>query len=306
MEVLIPVREKNRSISNISSAVKNATASLNTMQVSENRTSCKPSGLQFSVYRRCCSILQLLHQYRLKECIQLISRHDQVLSHFHYDSAWIQAILARSYFEDLNYEMAAKTFKRLRQLQPFRSKDMDVYSTVLWHLKDQVELSYLAQQLASFAAHAVETWCVFGNCWSLNKEHENATRCFQRAQILAGIGCHDENGLSIPQNADTPAIASANRFILSGVGAYACNLSGSEYMANEAFEKALVSYRTAIRLDSRLYNAWFGLGVIYYKQEKWELAEFHFRKALSIHRSNTILQCYVGMVSIFFLISCLK
>ena len=36
--------------------------------------------------------------------------------------------------------------------------------------------------------------------------------------------------------------------------------------------------------------------MIHYKQEKWDLAEFHLRKALDINRTSTILHCYVGMV----------
>ncbi len=38
--------------------------------------------------------------------------------------------------------------------------------------------------------------------------------------------------------------------------AYAYTLSGHEYVANDDLDKALLSFRTAIRVDSRHYNAW--------------------------------------------------
>ena len=41
----------------------------------------------------------------------------------------------------------------------------------------------------------------------------------------------------------------------------------------------------------------YGIGMIYYKQEKFNLAEIHFRKALSINPSSSVLYCHVGVVS---------
>jgi hypothetical protein len=35
---------------------------------------------------------------------------------------------------------------------------------------------------------------------------------------------------------------------------------------------------------------------VYYRQERYELAEYHFRKALSINCTSSILKCYIGMV----------
>ena len=54
-------------------------------------------------------------------------------------------------------------------------------------------------------------------------------------------------------------------------------------------------YRNALRLDSRHYNAWYGLGTVYYRQEKYELSEYHFRHALSINSRSSVLFCYLGM-----------
>jgi hypothetical protein len=57
---------------------------------------------------------------------------------------------------------------------------MEIYSTVLWHLRKEVELSYLAHELIEFDKLVPESWCVVGNCFSLLKEHESAVKFFQR------------------------------------------------------------------------------------------------------------------------------
>ena len=85
---------------------------------------------------------------------------------------------------------------------------------------------------------------VVGNCFSLQKEHDAAVKFFERA------------------------IQVAPNFT------YAHTLLGHEYVYNEDFGKALVCFRNAIHNDSRHYNAWYGLGTIYYRQEKYELAEY--------------------------------
>lgn len=37
--------------------------------------------------------------------------------------------------------------------------------------------------------------------------------------------------------------------------------------------------------------------MIYYKQEKFNLAEMHFKKALSINPQSSVLLCHIGVVS---------
>jgi anaphase-promoting complex subunit 3 len=69
-----------------------------------------------------------------------------------------------------------------------------------------------------------------------------------------------------------------------------------QYVSNEDFDKAVACYRHAIRLDARHYNAWYGLGAIFFRQEKFELAEYHFRRAIAINPRSSVLYCYLGMV----------
>eukprot|EP01133_Synstelium_polycarpum_P013723 gene13723-16182_t len=60
-------------------------------------------------------------------------------------------------------------------------------------------------------------------------------------------------------------------------------------------KNAQTSYRAAIKIDPRHYNSWYGLGLIYFKQEKYDLAKFHFLRALSINGTSSVLFCYIGM-----------
>ena len=38
------------------------------------------------------------------------------------------------------------------------------------------------------------------------------------------------------------------------------------------------------------------MGTIYFRQEKNEMAEQHFRRALDIHPSSSVLWCFLGIV----------
>lgn len=41
--------------------------------------------------------------------------------------------------------------------------------------------------------------------------------------------------------------------------------------------------------------------MIYYKQEKFSLAEMHFQKALDINPQSSVLLCHIGVVSRLYL-----
>lgn len=47
---------------------------------------------------------------------------------------------------------------------------MELLSTALWHLQDAHELSSLAQQLTKESRSRPQTWCVAGNCFSLQRQ----------------------------------------------------------------------------------------------------------------------------------------
>uniref|UniRef100_A0A8C8HAB7 Cell division cycle protein 27 homolog n=1 Tax=Oncorhynchus tshawytscha TaxID=74940 RepID=A0A8C8HAB7_ONCTS len=203
-----------------------------------------------------------LSSYNCKEAISILS---QLPSH-HYNTGWVLGQIGRAHFELAEYMQAERIFSEVRRIESYRVEGMEIYSTTLWHLQKDVALSALSKDLTDMDKNSPEAWCVAGNCFSLQREHDIAIKFFQRAiQVNPGF-------------------------------AYAYTLLGHEFVLTEELEKALACFRNAIRVNTRHYNAWYGLGMIYYKQEKFNLAEIHFKKALSINPQSSVLLCHIGVV----------
>jgi len=184
----------------------------------------------------------------------------------HQDTPWVLARMAKAHYELAGYAEAEKFFRRLRMLAPTRHEDMEFYSTVLWQLRKGTELSFLAHELTESVWDSPQAWCVLGNAFSLDCEHEQALRCFGRAiQLHPGF-------------------------------AYAYTLQGHEHVENEEYDKALVSYRRAIAADRRHYNAYYGIGKVYEKLGNYDKALSHYHAALVIHPAHAVLICCMGTV----------
>ncbi|KAL3832275.1 hypothetical protein ACJMK2_023933 [Sinanodonta woodiana] len=120
---------------------------------------------------------QALSQYECKKAIDLFSE----IPHHQYNTAWVLCQLGRAYFELTEYQKAEKIFGEVRLTEPYHLEGMEYYSTALWHLQKEVELSALAQHLTEIDKRSPEAWCTTGNCFSLQKEHDIAIKFFQRA-----------------------------------------------------------------------------------------------------------------------------
>ncbi|KAK0180246.1 hypothetical protein PV327_005911 [Microctonus hyperodae] len=205
---------------------------------------------------------QHLSQFNCTQAVEILS----VLPKHHYNTGWVLSMLARAHYEMNDYKKAANFFAEVRQLEPQRLDMMEIYSTVLWHLHSEVQLSTLAQELVAEDRNSPAAWCATGNLFSAQTEHETAIKFFQRA---------------IQVDPTFP---------------YAYTLLGHEYVLTEELDKAITAYRNAIRLDPRHYNAWFGLGTIFSKQEQYSLAELHFKRALQINPYHSAIMCHIGVV----------
>lgn len=205
---------------------------------------------------------QQLSQFKCQDALQSYS----TLPRAHQDTPWVLAQMGRAQYEQAAYPEAERHFRRLRILSPTRMKDMEVYSTILWHLKRETDLSFLAHELIDSAWLAPEAWCALGNAWSLAKDHEQALRCFKRATQLD------------------------SKF------AYAYTLQGHEHMANEEYDKALTAFRLSVSADRRHYNAYYGIGMVYEKLGNYDKAHHHFLAASQIHPTNAVLICCIGTV----------
>ncbi|CAI0628672.1 unnamed protein product [Linum tenue] len=211
-------------------------------------------------YRFSCS-------YRCQDALDAYMK----LPHKHYNTGWVLSQVGKAYFELVDYLEADRAFSLARRASPYSLEGLDIYSTVLYHLKEDMKLSYLAQELTSTDRLAPQSWyipafclCAMGNCYSLQKDHESALKNFQRAAQLS------------------------SRY------AYAHTLCGHEYVALEDFETGIKCYQNALRIDTRHYNAWYGLGMIYLRQEKFEFSEHHFRMAFQINPRSSVIMSYLG------------
>lgn len=182
------------------------------------------------------------------------------------DTPWVLAKLGRLHYEIVNYSQSKRFFVRLRQLDRTRLEDMEYYSTLLWHLHEKVELTYLANELHDIDNLLAITWCVMGNLFSLARETDEAIKCFNKA------------------------VAIDLRFT------YAYTLKGHEYFGNDNYEQALECFRYSLHYDPRHYNALYGIGMVYINLGEYQKADYHFRKAVAINPINIILICCVGMV----------
>ncbi|CAM9993813.1 unnamed protein product, partial [Phaeothamnion confervicola] len=175
----------------------------------------------FELLRVLGAAMQHLAHYRSRKCVETLHR----LQPRQFNTGWVQCAIGRALFEAGDYAGAKQAFQLMMQWEPHRMEGLEVLSTVLWHLHDDVELCYLAQHAVQRDRLSPVTWCVLGNCFSLQREHETALKFFKRAIQL-------DRGM-----------------------AYASTLCGHEHVANEDFDKATACYRAAIAVDHRHYHA---------------------------------------------------
>jgi anaphase-promoting complex subunit 3 len=204
----------------------------------------------------------LLSRFQCQEALQAMS----ALPPAHQGSPWVLAQMGKAHYEQGSYAEAEKFFRRMRVQAPSRLQDMEVYSTILWHLKRETDLSFLAHELVDSAWHSPQAWCALGNAWSLARDPEQALKCFKRATQL------------------DPKFA------------YAFTLQGHEHVTNEEYEKALTSYRQAISADRRHYNAYYGIGRVQERLGEYNKAYTHFQAAQTINPNNAVLISCMGTV----------
>ncbi|KAF1931676.1 nuclear protein bima [Didymella exigua CBS 183.55] len=182
------------------------------------------------------------------------------------ETPWVLAHIGKAHYERAQYAEAEKVFKKIREKAPSWLDHMEVYSNTLWQLKDEVALGHLAHTLIDQDRLSPQAWCALGNASSLERQHDDAVKCFQRATQL------------------DPKFA------------YAFTLQGHEHVANEEYDKAMTAYRYAIAADNRHYNGWYGLGNVYERMGKFDVAEKHYKAATQINPSNAMIIVRIGMV----------
>jgi anaphase-promoting complex subunit 3 len=183
------------------------------------------------------------------------------------ETPWVLAHIGKAHYEREQYLEAEDVFKRIREKAPSYLEHMEVYSNTLWQLKQEVLLGHLAHTLMDQDRLSPQAWCALGNAKSLDRQHDDAIQCFSRASQL------------------DPKFA------------YAFTLQGHEHVTNEEFDKAMIAFRGAISADTRHYNGWYGLGSVYERMGKFDVAEKHYREAARINPNNAMILVRIGVVS---------
>ncbi|KAL9599273.1 MAG: hypothetical protein Q9219_003975 [cf. Caloplaca sp. 3 TL-2023] len=200
--------------------------------------------------------------YRCQEAVQIYNS----ITLSQRDTPWVLSQIGRAYFEQALWADAEKIYTRLKGIAPSRLEDMERYSTCLWQLKKEVDLAFLAHEVMDTDRNSPQAWCVMGNSFSVQRDHDQAIKCFRRATQL------------------DPKFT------------YAYTLQGHEHIDNEEYDKALSAFRSAIAVENRHFNGWYGLGKVYEKKGKFEFAEQHYRTAAGINSSNAVLLTCIGVV----------
>ncbi|KAA0183970.1 Anaphase-promoting complex subunit 3, partial [Fasciolopsis buskii] len=215
------------------------------------------------------SAYQLLVQHQWKSATRILAK----LPATQLATGRILSWAACAHMDNADYLTAHELFAEARRLEPWQLCGMDFYSTALWQLQADSELAALAHDLLGLDRNAPEPWCAAGNCFSLQGEHETAIHFFRR-------------GLQV---------RIFTLFIdVCPTSAYTYTLLGHEHSVLEEFDRALTAFRHALRLDPRQYNALFGISNVYYKQEKFELAEAHLARAVALFSHSPLLLTNLG------------
>ena len=79
---------------------------------------------------------RLLSEYR---CAEALEAFNELPTH-QYTTAWVLSHVGKAHFEMVNYQKACLFFEWSRNVDPYRLEDLEVYSTVLWHMKKEVRV----------------------------------------------------------------------------------------------------------------------------------------------------------------------
>lgn len=174
--------------------------------------------------------------------------------------------LATYHFKCAKYHEASKVFTSLYELHPHTIEGIDIYSTVLWHLKDEKNLNQLARRSISLAPSRAEPWIATGNLLSLQHNSEAAIQMFQRASTI------DKSS------------------------SYALALAGHELLLLESLADAAKLFRQAIDRNPNEWSAWYGIGSVHFRQDNFGAAEYYMKKALELNPLSSVLHYIYAMV----------
>ncbi|KAI0226243.1 anaphase-promoting complex subunit cdc27 [Massospora cicadina] len=142
---------------------------------------------------------------------------------------------------------------------PYSTSSLDVYSTVLWHLKDVAHLNLLVSELHELDPTCYESLLAVGNAYSLQGWLRRAVKTFEEASKLYPFRPH------------------------------AYTLAGHECRAMKLDTLATEKFLAALRICPRNHSAWYGLGSLALAEGRRSRALYCFREAQKISPNNIAL-----------------
>ena len=127
------------------------------------------------LFRKLGSGYFAMTHYQCQDALQIFSSITQAQR----ETPWVLAQIARAHHEQSAHAESEIYFKKVRQIAPTWLEDMEVYSAVLWHMKKDVDLAFLAHELVEQDRLSPQAWCVLGNSFSVVKEHDQALEVLQ-------------------------------------------------------------------------------------------------------------------------------
>eukprot|EP00854_Cymbomonas_tetramitiformis_P020934 gene20934-25111_t len=98
------------------------------------------SGKTFAGATATLALIRILGQgfrqlctYKCKDAIETLRQ----LNRQQYATGWVLCTVGRAFFEMVDYAEAEKAFEWARRIDPTRLEGLEVFSTVLWHLKKE-------------------------------------------------------------------------------------------------------------------------------------------------------------------------
>lgn len=182
------------------------------------------------------------------------------------NSVDVQCLIARAYHDMSRFPLAEKHFLHARRLSPTLDHHMDIFTLTLFHLQREVALSRLARELSNLDSNSSVSHLARGNAFALQREHSLALQSFQRACLAAPNW------------------------------AYAFTLAGYEAFELGFKDRSVRYFRQAINVERRHWNAFAGLGRVYFESEHYTSSEYYYRRAINIHKTNPLLWDVYGSV----------
>lgn len=204
-----------------------------------------PQGIMFKLF----SIHVLIELHAVTEKL-----HDVLdeLDHYFPNSAHCQSQRALIYYNMHQMEEAEEIFDKLYESDKYRTKDLDLYSNIIYVMGNQTKLAALAHNVIKYNRSNPQVCCLIGNYFSIRGEHEKAIMYFRKSLRL-------------------------DRAYLS-----AWTLMGHEYIELKNSHAAVEAYRRAIDANSKDYRAWYGLAQAYELLGMYNYSLYFYQRATAL------------------------